>query len=167
MSHPQQPQPYSQQPQQQPYYPAPPQGAVYGQPPTAPPAGPPAKPKKKGNPVVGAIALVVIAGLMALCGGIIFTQIGNSADEPIDPVTADRSFDAEVMCQEPIKDRLKAPATAEFPPAEVKKNGAIYSVTGDVDAENGFGAKIRTGYKCTIKDNGDGTWTAIAVTLDE
>jgi len=154
VSYPQQPYGQPQQPQQ------PQQGQVYGQPPA-----PPAKPKKKGNPVVGALALVVIAGLLVLCGGIAVTQLGGG--EPEDPVTADRSFDAEVMCQEPIKQRLKAPATAEFPRAEVVKNGSIYTVTGGVDAENVVGAQIRTDYVCVIEDNGDDTWTTIRVDLAE
>lgn len=134
--------------------------------PNPPPEQPsPAAPKKKGNPVVGLIALVVIAGLCALGGVILF---GGGNDKPADPVTADQSGTAEVMCHEFVKKQLKAPATAKFPAADsIKKDGATYTVIAGVDSENGFGALIRTPFTCVIHADGDDKWTLVDLKLQK
>ncbi len=55
-------------------------------------------------------------------------------------------------CKDAVRARLKAPSTADFPePIDVtvsRKNPADYSVSGAVDAQNGFGAKLRQNYTC-------------------
>lgn len=57
--------------------------------------------------------------------------------------------------QEEVKNKLKAPSTAEFPiynesfVEQVDKTH--YKVNCYVDAENGFGAKIRNNYTCDIE----------------
>lgn len=56
------------------------------------------------------------------------------------------------MSQEFVKRRLKAPSTAEFPwfsDDQVRvqiKPGCKFVIVGYVDAQNGFGAQIRTRY---------------------
>ena len=74
---------------------------------------------------------------------------------------------AWVMAESFVKDRLKAPATASFgsvwgdyqsPDDCVTYLGKKrYKVTGWVDAENAFGAKIRNNFFCIVRDEGD-TW---------
>lgn len=79
--------------------------------------------------------------------------------------------DAYYMSREFVKKQLKAPATADFPrytdPAvEAHHRGkGVFLVKGYVDAQNAFGANLRTRYLCELKDNGDKTWTAISVVL--
>ena len=66
---------------------------------------------------------------------------------------------AFVMTQRFVKDRLKAPATAEFPSyteIRVKYLGdCTHLVTAWVDAHNAFGALIRTPYRAKIKYIGE------------
>lgn len=69
---------------------------------------------------------------------------------------------AWVMCQEFVKDRLKAPASAEFPWASEDRwkhlGDGKYLVNGYVDAQNAFGAKLRTNFVCTVQWQPDGRW---------
>lgn len=55
-------------------------------------------------------------------------------------------------CQGWAKERLKAPATAEFPDGATASEGPpdTWAVRGEVDSENSFGALIRSGYRCTV-----------------
>ncbi len=71
---------------------------------------------------------------------------------------------AFVMTQDVVARRLKAPRTAKFPyitdPEVVVRPGSdcSYSVVAYVDAQNGFGAMLRTRYVATIKAFPDGRW---------
>lgn len=65
-------------------------------------------------------------------------------------------YDAQVQCQEWVKDKLKAPATADF--GAISRSGTLasgFTITGTVDAENSFGAKLRNTWVCKIKASGD------------
>ena len=60
------------------------------------------------------------------------------------------------VCSQFLIDRLKAPATADIaeygdPDTSVSKSGKTYTVVAFVDAENSFGANIRTDYICTVR----------------
>jgi hypothetical protein len=57
-------------------------------------------------------------------------------------------------CKTYVKGQLKAPSTASFADHSVTHNGSTYTVTGAVDAENSFGAKIRNTYTCSVTDAG-------------
>ena len=54
------------------------------------------------------------------------------------------------QCEEFAKQRLKAPSTASFD-LEATGSGPSYTVTGTVDAENSFGAKMRSNITCKIR----------------
>ena len=54
-----------------------------------------------------------------------------------------------VACQQVVKKNLKSPSSASFVGVPVA-NGNI--ITGQVDAENSFGAQIRSTFQCTIID---------------
>lgn len=57
--------------------------------------------------------------------------------------------------QEEVKNKLKAPSTAEFPIYDEsfveQVDDTHYTVNCYVDAENGFGAKLRSNYSCDIE----------------
>jgi hypothetical protein len=62
------------------------------------------------------------------------------------------SLDAYVMCKQFLEDRLKAPKTADYPlerSSDVTEalGGGRYRVRSYVDAQNSFGAMIRTRYE--------------------
>ncbi|HEX4054697.1 MAG TPA: hypothetical protein VHX86_10570 [Tepidisphaeraceae bacterium] len=76
-----------------------------------------------------------------------------------------RSHDAYTMSQEFVKDQLKSPATAQFQPFDSPKVSVTYSdgwytVYAVVDAQNGFGALIRSSYICKLKPIGGDQWQA-------
>lgn len=74
---------------------------------------------------------------------------------------------AFVMAQKFVKPTLKAPATADFAPmydSQVTNVGdCTYEVHSYVDAQNSFGANIRTRFNATVKYKGDGRWSLVAL----
>lgn len=54
-------------------------------------------------------------------------------------------------CHYFIKDRLKAPSTAEFLNTSTHKDGSRYLVSGELDAQNSFGAMLRHDYRCHLR----------------
>jgi hypothetical protein len=58
-------------------------------------------------------------------------------------------MDASVWSEQFVRDRLKAPTTADFPRGVYGvtwAGGCTFKVASYVDAQNGFGAKLRTKY---------------------
>jgi hypothetical protein len=86
--------------------------------------------------------------------------------------SCDDTIAAFVMSQSFVKDRLKAPATAEFP--SMSDSGVSVKYVGDcthevrayVDAQNSFGAKLRNQYYVKLKNTrGTDTWTALDIQI--
>ncbi len=78
----------------------------------------------------------------------------------------DESTMAYVMMQGFVKRNLKAPATAKFPSLAwddqvrvVRVSGQKYMVYGYVDAQNSFGALIRTNYTGVVEQTAEEEWT--------
>jgi hypothetical protein len=69
-------------------------------------------------------------------------------------------YTAAFVCQDAVRDRLKAPATAEFQAprnAEIKRyDSGNYEIVSYVDAQNSFGAKLRSPYTCVVAPSGAG-----------
>ncbi|GGS44747.1 hypothetical protein [Deinococcus knuensis] len=66
-------------------------------------------------------------------------------------------------CRLAVKNQLKAPATAQFPGLtsdQVQVSGGRGTLRGVVDAQNSFGAMLRTGFTCT------GTEQRVTATLN-
>lgn len=96
--------------------------------------------------------LRVIAVL--LIGVAIWSQIYTPSIDNSNNSDEDNSGQAYVYCEDWVTDRLKAPSTADFPtlPLKATKEGNDkYLVYSYVDAQNGFGAKIRTKFICETK----------------
>lgn len=95
---------------------------------------------------------LVLLGLLA--AGIVVLVVsfaGNGTDD----APADPSGDAKRVCvEEFVPKRLKAPSTAEFSGVTVASSGEVYTVTGSVDAQNSFGAMIRSSFTCVVRDAG-------------
>lgn len=74
--------------------------------------------------------------------------------------TIDSSL-ATVLCQSHIKDRLKAPSTAKFPGpfsgdyAQPSLSNNTWTYIVSVDAQNSFGAMIRSTFACVIDASAD------------
>lgn len=71
---------------------------------------------------------------------------------------ADRTlYDSKYTCQRFVERKLKAPSTAKFQSTGdtfAVKADDVYQVAGYVDAQNGFGAMIRSNYHCKMKLQG-------------
>lgn len=72
------------------------------------------------------------------------------------PAPADGRVDFIVSCQAAVRDRLKAPSTADFGPEtsrDVQGSPGSYRLTGTVEAQNALGVPLRTAYSCTGSAN--------------
>lgn len=78
--------------------------------------------------------------------------------------------DACTIAQELVAESLKAPSTATFAPCDKATIGGAatdWRVQSYVDAENSFGAMLRTHYDISMRyDPSTETWTQIALTTD-
>jgi len=100
----------------------------------------------------------LISVLVVIIGVILLAFLGSRSPQERAIDQAQGTPDgAAYICQEFVKDRLKAPATATFPyvhPPETTittLGSGAYRVSSYVDAQNGFGAKIRTSYTCEVQ----------------
>lgn len=97
--------------------------------------------------------------LVLLGAGYCFYSVASDAPRPNDP--EDRSVAIVVACEQRVLARLKAPSTAQFSKG-VHSMQMVQSIGGGrfvvhdyVDAQNVFGAKIRTNVTCWMRyDNG-------------
>lgn len=108
------------------------------------------------------------------CLGIAFLVLvlviaSRSSTEEKDPNPGNDKISAMVTCEKFVRDRLKAPATTTFTGLRMMDRGEHHwSVTGYVDAQNGFGALIRNQFGCELTFEGLGKpWSASAVTITQ
>lgn len=109
-----------------------------------------------GKLALGALALGVFFFLLSQGSG---TSKSASSPAPEAPRALDE-IDTIVYCQIVVKQRLKAPKTAEFPGSSydaVQKSGrGRFLYRSYVDSENSFGAMLRTRFICEVEDDGKG-----------
>jgi hypothetical protein len=77
--------------------------------------------------------------------------LGSCSSEPYDP---NNPVEAEAQCEGFAGKRLKAPSTADFD-LSASREGPGWVVTGTVDAENSFGASLRSDIMCRLHFEGD------------
>lgn len=123
------------------------------------------KPGKKPGGFATAIALIII--LLMIIG-----SFGKKDRVSNNYTNKDQSNLAYHMCQGYVKVALKSPSTAEFPPFQsynAQYDGYNkYLVSGYVDAQNSFGAMLRTSYTCNIEqDKSTGSWHLIDLKVDK
>lgn len=96
-------------------------------------------------------------------------QSGSSQYKPQEESSSD-PISAFVMSQSFVKDRLKAPATAEFPWYDESMVTPLgkekYIVRSYVDAQNAFGALIRNNYTCRLAYQGNDKWLLEDITIE-
>lgn len=69
-----------------------------------------------------------------------------------------------VACENAVKAKLRAPSTADFPfgmSMSVAMNDTAATLQSYVDAQNGYGAQIRTNFVC-VAEKKSGAWTVEA-----
>lgn len=102
------------------------------------------------------VAVVAIAVVWSMLDG----DDTGGAEGPDD-------YGAIDVCHQAVEDKLRAPATADFGGETVTHTGNRYTVVGHVDAENGFGAQIRTDWVCEATYVSGTTWRPVVATLME
>lgn len=107
-----------------------------------------------------------VAGLALLaCGGILLKSCGQdylqsreaarsraaAAAAAALTLGGQSAYTIQASCQESVKSKLKAPSTAQFVGGSLPAfDGTAWNWTGEVDAQNSFGAQIRTSFACTV-----------------
>lgn len=111
----------------------------------------------------GAITLAISASLLlglVLVVPLVFVAGGDSEE-------AGDTAASRACRQEFVPARLKAPTTAKFSDVSIGREGdsRYYTVIGNVDSQNSFGAMIRAKFSCYVAVE-DGSVRAITVTVD-
>ncbi len=112
------------------------------------PAAPPGwnempKPAKRPMGCFGFILIavgVVVAIVIALN---VYGSFRNA-----NPTDEDKQAESQVACENVVKNGLKSPSTASFSNETATGTDGQYTVTGDVDSQNSFGAMIRNHFTC-------------------
>jgi hypothetical protein len=90
-------------------------------------------------------------GIAAGLGCGIYATVSHSSSNP----AGDRGSNAVAQCESAVKNQLKAPSTAKFSGEDYIDEDPTWLVTGSVDAQNGFGAMLRSGFNCTLTRSGE------------
>ena len=114
---------------------------------------------------IGCGALLVIALIWFF-----WPSSGDDSKSSSQPKPAHSASGAWVICQEFVEQRLKAPASADFPwyseTYVTELGGAKYRVDSYVDAQNSFGAQIRQTFACTVRWTGGSRWRLEDMSID-
>lgn len=108
--------------------------------------------------VLGAAAALLVAGGAWLALRPASTTIG-----PGDPDRAQ----AVHLCEDSIRSQLRSPSSAKFSGETYSSGGVSYTVAGNVDAQNGFGAMLRDTFDCTLVKSGGSMSVALANLHDD
>lgn len=116
---------------------------------------------------VGAIGALAGLAVLAGVGGRV---LGVAAPRTAPPAAvADTAAVARIECRTAVLARLAAPASAEFQPDAAVHHDTLASghwlVTGTVDAMNGRGLLVRTGYACELAHAGRGPMRVVNVSV--
>lgn len=77
-------------------------------------------------------------------------------------------FDAFVIAEKAVKEKLKSPSTAQFcttTEATIGRNGNTWTVKGWVDAQNGYGATVRANFVVTFTFASKDTYSVALCTV--
>lgn len=118
---------------------------------------------------IGVIAALIVIPLVLFIGCALMGRNGMSAPPAGTKLkTAFDADDAVAMSKQAVLARLKAPSPASFPDQKFdasKYTDGSWRITGAVDAENSFGAKLRNRFSVVLHETGDGKATVDSVTI--
>lgn len=122
--------------------------------PASPPASGPKKPDKLAAGCgLGCGGLILLAGIVLIFGAL----FGDDDEDD-----GGGEYGARDVCQQFVKDRLKSPGSADFSGERAtEESDGSWTVRGDVDSENSFGASIRNSYVCKVRHATGDTWKLI------
>lgn len=96
------------------------------------------KPTQRG--ARGLLIGVLVVALLAAAGVGIWYASGSDART------------ARNACVSAVGEQLAAPGSAKFSIDLATKTEGVWTIHGSVDAQNSFGALIRSDFRCTVKD---------------
>jgi len=119
----------------------------------------------------GAVAKSLYIGFLVVMATTYFTAHQfASPDFPSLAKPNHDKFEAYVMSQQFVEDRLKSPSSAKFPArstAYIKHLGnGRYHVVAHVDSQNSFGAMIRNKFICELHTDDGNRWTCDTLVFD-
>ena len=139
----------------------------------------PPKQKPASGSSLEVILVVILSCLifafMGLLGSKLFSASGSSPRATPVPTRdySGGSTYAYRMCQKFIEERLKSPATAEWPNKSdietytIRGKEDAFQIRGYVDSQNGFGALLRMNYVCEVSYIGQDNWHLDLLEFDE
>ena len=105
---------------------------------------------------------ILIIGLILSIGLLLIGCGGSGRDEPDE-------FSARIMANKFVENRLKAPSTADFASHSnstiTEISNGRFRVRSYVDAENSFGAKVRTNFTAVVEHQGGSSWELISLDM--
>lgn len=127
------------------------------------------------NAGAGCLVLIVIAAVLWLIGTLMGGGDDDDSSGGSDVSSAeDLEYGAFDVCTNFVKDRLRAPSTAEFrnyfeDDGEVVVTGGpdTYVVTSSVDSENGFGAMLRSTFVCQVEHVAGTRWMLVDLSIND
>jgi hypothetical protein len=149
-----------------------------------PHCGAPKPTKKPVDPVADGCAVLFTAMLVVGLAALGIYYLVNRQDQPSNPSENSQPASqsppdkvaAWTMAEEFVKKHLKSPSTADFgsvfgdyqnpEKCTTDLGNGEFDCHGWVDAENSFGAKLRTNWDCRLKFVGNDKWEAESVKID-
>jgi hypothetical protein len=105
--------------------------------------------------VLGAVVALLLAG-----GAYVLTRPGGVKGGDPDRTQAIH------LCEDSIRNQIRSPASAQFSGETYSAGASTWTVYGNIDAQNGFGALIRKTWSCTLVKSG-GTLSVAVATLND
>lgn len=113
--------------------------------------------KAEGSTTIGTVpGLLIIAAVSTIGIGSQVDNIGESSTQSA-KATETQAF---IQCKNFVEERLRAPATADFPFLEHTSwdmGNNTWVIKSHVDSQNGFGAMIRSNWHCKVQYVGGDT----------
>lgn len=107
-------------------------------------------------------------GIMLLTVGAVVWFTQPSGRNSHDYIAEDHSVHAYTMAKRYVTDKLPSPSTADFPwfATRVDTLGrGRYKVVGYVDAQNRYGATIRTNFVCELTTSDGTNWSLVDLAM--
>jgi hypothetical protein len=132
-------------------------------------------PQKKKSHTLLYTLLIAVFLLIILCvvGGLIGGPVLNNNNEKSTLTSEALAYEAKDSCEQFIENRILTPSTAKFSGETtytIQGQTDTFRLTGDVDAQNGFGATIRNYFSCDVQragteSNGNDRWHLLTLDL--
>ena len=97
-----------------------------------------------------------VVGTLIAVATIVVVAIGS------DGTVGENAFAACAIAPEFVEDALVAPQDADFGDCTARRStGGTWAVSGQVDAPNAFGARLRHTYRLTLRYAGEDRWSQL------